>query len=580
MSRKTLTTLLSLAIMGVSTYSTAKAESTLFLVGGGLKTCSSMSLKNCNNNKIQPINTSSPAKKGNLYRVDKKSINYLSSFWFNALNNDKKRYFKKLFTTIMVRSKGQLLTKSALKQQLMRHDSKGLIRQLNDQQYYLLLDALEQPLIDGSSNRRLKEQVYLTQSTNQASTALYQEFVKLAHDISGAKKPNVLVLTASARDPFEAVDFYQAVFRQAGAQTTWLPLDATLNHLLQQKGQRQTVCSTLTQTRLAIQGSIKREIVYPDLATLQLEACLKPNTLLTAISQADGIFINGGDQSLTTKAFINADGTKNSLLQLIQEKLANNTLIVGGTSAGTAVMSGGLFANASVPMITNGQSDTAIVRGAMADQLPIEGCHKAQQCKNGVLNDDLTFNSDGGIRLFPWGILDTHFSERGRQGRLATLAVATKTRFAFGVDEATALIVTNLNGGEPTFRVLGQSGVYIVDNQKGDIETVMTHYLTHGDMAGFKDERLIPTFVQTKSPTRSDEEINTTIEDIFSGQRYHQASQVLCRTSMTKIQGLSSWQDNKHAIAITKGPDAISRSTSSNSGLCSYANYQLSISKH
>ena len=40
-----------------------------------------------------------------------------------------------------------------------------------------------------------------------------------------------------------------------------------------------------------------------------------------------------------------------------------------------------------------------------------------------------------GFGFFNYGIIDTHFSQRGRQGRITSLALETGVRFAFGVDE-------------------------------------------------------------------------------------------------------------------------------------------------
>ena len=59
----------------------------------------------------------------------------------------------------------------------------------------------------------------------------------------------------------------------------------------------------------------------------------------------------------------------------------------------------------------------------------------------------LTGYGPGGIGLFGHGLLDTHFANRGRHGRLIQLLVDSSdvTRGAmraFGVDENTALVVT------------------------------------------------------------------------------------------------------------------------------------------
>lgn len=53
----------------------------------------------------------------------------------------------------------------------------------------------------------------------------------------------------------------------------------------------------------------------------------------------------------------------------------------------------------------------------------------------------------GGLGIFTSGLLDTHFANRGRQGRLIQLLLDSRgltagSTVAFGIDENTALIVT------------------------------------------------------------------------------------------------------------------------------------------
>ena len=299
MKRTSLIMLLLSSIITLSFANATKVQSKLFLVGGGLKSCSSMAIKNCNSKALASNPQLTQAKTTSLYQVDKKTINLINVFWPKSFNRDNLQQIIELLTAISTDEKSSLLAKSQLKTLLKRYDNQHTISKLKDAEYYLLLDLLEQPVLTNNDTTRLKEFVDLTNSTNAFSTEIYQEFVRLAQEISNKKAPNVLVLTASARDPFEAVDFYQAVFSQAGADTHWLPLDATLNRLINQPGERKQICQQLTSARLKIQGSANRELVYPDLTKQQLQACLTPKSILTAIRQADCIFINGGDQSLT-----------------------------------------------------------------------------------------------------------------------------------------------------------------------------------------------------------------------------------------------------------------------------------------
>ena len=83
-------------------------------------------------------------------------------------------------------------------------------------------------------------------------------------------------------------------------------------------------------------------------------------------------------------------------------------------------------------------------------------------CPPGLLEDDLTYDAKGGLALFPLGILDTHFAARDRHGRLAQLLIDSQTRFGFGVDETTALVVGSTGQGW-RLRTLGEGVVWIFD---------------------------------------------------------------------------------------------------------------------
>jgi len=48
--------------------------------------------------------------------------------------------------------------------------------------------------------------------------AIYRAFVAMAREVSGRERPRLLVSTASGRDPYAAIDFYLALFAQAGAE--------------------------------------------------------------------------------------------------------------------------------------------------------------------------------------------------------------------------------------------------------------------------------------------------------------------------------------------------------------------------
>lgn len=128
---------------------------------------------------------------------------------------------------------------------------------------------------------------------------------------------------------------------------------------------------------------------------------------------------------------------------------------MAGTSAGTAVQGGGTSGNAKVPMIAGGESYEALVHPALDHICATRDCE-----------DDLQYDIQGGLSLFSLGILDTHFSQRGRQGRLVRLASLFNLDFAFGVDETTGLIVSEGTDGTTNFEVIGWYGVSFFDLRK------------------------------------------------------------------------------------------------------------------
>jgi cyanophycinase len=106
--------------------------------------------------------------------------------------------------------------------------------------------------------------------------------------------------------------------------------------------------------------------------------------------------------------------------------------IVGGTSAGAAVMSQVMIA---------GKSDLGSL----------------------TAGDTPTYT---GLGLWPDVIVDQHFLKRGRFSRLTTAVLDRPKLIGVGIDESTAVVVTGR-----TFEVIGRSNVVVVDARKA----TMTH---------------------------------------------------------------------------------------------------------
>lgn len=197
--------------------------------------------------------------------------------------------------------------------------------------------------------------------------------------------------------------------------------------------------------------------------------------LIEQINSRNAFIFGGGDQSLITQAFFDEDPetgtrTETPVYEALRTKFETGALIAG-TSAGTAVQT-------SSPMITEGESYEAILNGGTS----LIGSPPFVR--------DLYYNPLGGLGFFDYGLLDSHFSERGRQGRLIRLASDLDVDLAFGVDENTALIIEDANTNKVNMEVLGEGGVFISDlsdavaGEIGDywgITGVKATYITEGD---------------------------------------------------------------------------------------------------
>jgi cyanophycinase len=139
---------------------------------------------------------------------------------------------------------------------------------------------------------------------------------------------------------------------------------------------------------------------------------------LEAIKRATGIFFTGGDQ-LHITALLGATEMDKAM-----RRRCEKGAVLAGTSAGAAMMSNSMF--------IRGSSETNPRFGSV----------------------DLGPGMD-----FVKGVLiDTHFSQRGRIGRLMTAVAHYPQDMGLGIDENTAILVD-----EDKFEVVGEGAVTVVD---------------------------------------------------------------------------------------------------------------------
>jgi cyanophycinase len=147
----------------------------------------------------------------------------------------------------------------------------------------------------------------------------------------------------------------------------------------------------------------------------------KSSTALEAISKATGIFFTGGDQARITSILKDTE-----IDHAIHQRLSEGA-VVAGTSAGAAVMPD--------KMIVEGDSQST-PRMEIVEMGP-------------------------GLGFLPGVVIDQHFLQRGRLGRLITALVREPAVLGFGIDENTAIVVT-----DDELEVIGEGSVTIVDDSE------------------------------------------------------------------------------------------------------------------
>jgi cyanophycinase len=211
------------------------------------------------------------------------------------------------------------------------------------------------------------------------------------------------------------------------------------------------------------------------------------------VRSCSAVWFTGGDQLRTMKTLLRPDGSKTPVLEAVWEVFRSGG-VVGGTSAGAAIM--------SEAMIGGGNSIGALSHGVITD----------------YQGDDFP-EADGvlmtiGLGFFPLGIVDQHFNQRARIGRLIVALMKEKYRFntGFGIDENTALIYM---GSTNVVKVAGASGVTMINAAHANlsyfqhlpkIENLSVSYMEEGDSYDVATGIITPS--GDKKPTRGMEYYN------------------------------------------------------------------------
>ena len=191
-----------------------------------------------------------------------------------------------------------------------------------------------------------------------------------------------------------------------------------------------------------------------------------------SLEKCGAIWFTGGDQSRIVDVMRPVTGDTVCYEAVI--KVLSDGGTIGGSSAGAAMMSD--------PMIRSGESDTAMLLGATTE---LDG--------PGVCIGK-------GMGLFPYGLSDQHFLQRGRFGRLLAALEATDNQLGFGVNEDSALVV-DLNTDALT--MVGDEAVVVIDRKDAIREglarkNVRVSLLGEGDLYNPVDHKATPAAPKTK----------------------------------------------------------------------------------
>ncbi|SDT79527.1 cyanophycinase [Actinoplanes derwentensis] len=204
-----------------------------------------------------------------------------------------------------------------------------------------------------------------------AGTALLGRFVELA----GAAAARIVVIATASQAPATAEQVYLQRFSDLGAGTV-----------------------------RALRLSCRTEANAP--------------TSEAVLREATGVFFTGGDQERIT-------GTLGGTVvdTLLHTLVAEGRVVLGGTSAGAAMMASTMIIGGDGPGVT------------------------ADSVRTGP-----------GLEFLPCVLIDQHFAERGRLNRLLSAVARYPHELGVGIDEDTAI----LTGGD-SFEVLGSGAVTVVD---------------------------------------------------------------------------------------------------------------------
>lgn len=182
---------------------------------------------------------------------------------------------------------------------------------------------------------------------------------------------------------------------------------------------------------------------------------------INLIQNAQCVMFSGGNQSSITKKI-----RETTIHKILLDRYQNDAIVIAGTSAGAMCM--------SEEMITGGSCKESFFKGAV--------------------------DMNKGMGFIPDLIIDSHFIQRGRFGRLAEAVAKFPSLLGVGLAEDTGLVIKNCN----TFEIIGSGMVILFDpnelrynnekilgvGQPMSLSNLKTHVLSNGDRFNIRKRKL------------------------------------------------------------------------------------------
>lgn len=519
-------------------FSGATLAQTQILIGGALDVCTSTAPSNCVDGFVPQ------GKAGALYQIDAAGLTRINDTFPSQYAVFKNQVVKSLTA---LTGDTQYAEFALLQKWYGAYEQAQL---LSPELLDFVLDSLEVAQTN-TSTEKSEEQVYLRQSRSSASAELVS-FITNALKVAAQqrKEPaHILVITASNRDPYANADYYEQLLASQGVSSEWLALTPALAQAINTRQ-----CEALEAIRIN-HGVYDRQRVYPQRTKEEAALCKAGiSALISKIKSATAVMFSGGDQRRAKRALFDANGVAYPWTEALRQRD-----VIVGTSAGSALQSGAKNNAGNVPMITAGESITALWQTSAQTE-----SNSAQK----LGYEAISYDAKGGLGSVDYGVIDTHFSERNRTLRLHQVVQESGQIAGYGIDETTALIAI-ISEQSRVATVLGQSGVVkIVPIEQN---AFLYSYYPAGVRLTFVDNQWqlgLETQANDVKVPEGQSLPDKRFADILYDSKLRSLTQAMCLTAMSGAKAEQYAQGKYYDFSITRLPSTRFINTDTTNNAC------------